>query len=221
MSLVPTRYHGLWQRTLYAEPARGEPDRVDDTTQVFWLQAGDWHADLRVPADRRDFTGIESLPACRRDQLEWLAGLTAFAGITRVQGPFCTWHRLVDLSPGLDKDIGVMRFIDDDTLEECHPSGRYREIWRRLTTLASAEPIVERNAAGLPCWLQYGDHAMAIDDRTPADNAPDLLAEPAGLDTAALQERLAVNIRYARRRDQAWEVQLSTWPWQENRPLMT
>ena len=220
MSLVPPIYHGLWQRTLYAEPAQGEPEHIDDDTQVFWLQAGDWHADLRVPANRPDFAGIDSLDECSRDQLQWLAGQTAFAGITRVQGPFCTWHRLVDLSPGLEKDIGVMRFIDDDTLEECHPSGIYREVWRRMSVGERPEPIVERDASGLPRWLQYGDHAMAIDAGSTVEHEPDLFAHPSELSTAALKARMAVNIRYVRRRGATWEVRLSTRPWQEKRPLV-
>ncbi|ERJ17761.1 hypothetical protein SSPSH_003445 [Salinisphaera shabanensis E1L3A] len=220
MDHVPQIYHGLWQRTLYAEPANGEPTFVDRDTQVYWLQAGDWHADLRVPTDRPDFTGQESLAACGRDQLEWLASQTAFAGITRVEGRFCTWHRLIDLSPGLNKDIGVMRFIDDDTLEECHPESTYREIWQRVTARDSAEPVVELDAAGLPRWLQYGDHAMAIQPRPAIAGEHDLLAAPAQCTTAELHARAAVNIRYATQHDDAWQVALSTLPWQENRPLV-
>lgn len=217
MSHVPTHYHGLWRRTLYAEPAAGEPVFVDRDTQVFWLQAGDWHADLRVPADRPDFAGIDTLAGCGRDRLVWLACQTAFAGITRVEGRFCTWHRLVDLAPTLDKDIGEMRFIDDDTLEERHPGGLYRELWQRLTPAGSAEPVVRLDATGLPRWLEYGDHAMAIVPRREPSPNHDLLAAPERLSGAALHERTGLEISLARRTSDGWHVTLSLWPWREGR----
>jgi len=212
---VPTIYHGLWQRTLYAEPAEGEPAFVDRDTQVYWLQAGDWHADLRVPADRPSFIGVSTIDDCSREQLLWLARQTAFAGITRVEGRFCTWHRLIDLSPGLEKDVGVMRFLDDDTLEERHPDGRYREVWAGVTRAAPSEPIARFDNDGLPVWLQTGNYAMAITPRRAVIASHDLLADPATLADAELAQRAAVEISFAKRRDDGWRIALSTLPWRE------
>jgi len=212
---LPTVYHGLWQRTLYAEPAEGEPAFVNRDTQVYWLQAGDWHADLRVPADRPGFTGVSTIGGCSREQLLWLVRQTAFAGITRVEGRFCTWHRLVDLSPGLEKDIGVMRFLDDDTLEERHPEGRYRELWSRVTTANQPEHITRCDRDGLPVWLQTGNYAMAITPRRAVTASHDLLADSATLTDAELAQRAAVEISFAKRRDDGWRIALSTLPWRE------
>ena len=61
---------------------------------------------------------------------------------------------------------------------------------------------------------------MAIDAGSAGEHEPDLLANPFALSTAALKARMAVNIRYVRRRGAAWQVRLSTRPWQENRPLV-
>ncbi|MES1930013.1 hypothetical protein SADO_12184 [Salinisphaera dokdonensis CL-ES53] len=219
MGHVPLRYHGLWQRTLYAEPANGEPTYVDRDTQVYWLQAGDWHADLRVPGERPDFSGVGSLDDCSHEQLIWLAGQTAFAGITRVEGHFCSWHRLVDLSPGLEKDLGVMRFVDENTLEERQPVGRYRELWSRVSQNRKAEPIVQFDADGLPAWLEYGDHAMAVTARAGIAPAHDLLADPATLTTTVLRERTALEISFAERADDGWQIRLSTLPWLEGRSI--
>mgnify|MGYP001228711045 FL=1 len=215
MGRLPTVYHGLWQRTLYAEPAEGEPAFVNRDTQVYWLQAGDWHADLRVPADRPGFTGVSTIGGCSREQLLWLVRQTAFAGITRVEGRFCTWHRLVDLSPGLEKDIGVMRFLDDDTLEERHPEGRYRELWSRVTTANQPEHITRCDRDGLPVWLQTGNYAMAITPRRAVTASHDLLADSATLTDAELAQRAAVEISFAKRRDDGWRIALSTLPWRE------
>lgn len=223
MGHVPARLHGVWQRSLYAEPADGEPAYVDRDTQVFWLQAGDWHADLRVRADRSDFSGIASIEHCSRAQRIELAGQTAFAGITCVEGAFCTWHRLVDLGPGMDKDIGAMRFIDDDNLEERHPRGLYRELWQRLPVAANVQPIVRFYDNGLPRWLEYGDYAMAITPRTTIGADHDPLADPATLDEAALCERLSLCIEFARREPSTggWRVVLTTHPWREGQRTET
>ena len=216
MSHVPTRYHGLWQRSLYAEPAEGAPVFADRDTQVFWLQAGDWHADLRVPADRPDFAGVATLADCDRAQLVWLARQTAFAGITCVEGRFCTWHRLVDLAPTLDKDIGEMRFIDENTLEECHPRGLYRELWQRVTLAHTVAPRAHFDETGLPRWLEYGDHAMAITPRVALDSAHELLAGAETLSKTSLRARAAVEVSLAHRTPAGWHVRLSTWPWRED-----
>ncbi|MEC7295571.1 MAG: hypothetical protein VXV78_05130, partial [Pseudomonadota bacterium] len=103
LPIVPEQYPGGWQRMLYAEP-HTPPYRVTDTTtQVVWLQGHQWHADLRIPADAPDFSGIQSLEECSRSQLEWLASLTAFTGLTQIEDGICTWHRFQDLCPSLEK----------------------------------------------------------------------------------------------------------------------
>ncbi|GAB3675972.1 hypothetical protein [Salinisphaera aquimarina] len=217
MGHVPPIYYGLWQRTLYAEPADGEPTFEDRDTRVLWLQAGDWHADLRVSTVRPDFTGVSSLADCGRNQLIWLARQTAFAGITRVEGRFCTWHRLVDLSPGLEKDIGEMRFIDYDTLEECHPRRRYREVWRRVSPRIDTQPVVRLDDTGLPVRLVFGDHAMFITPRDGLVKDHDLLTMPTALTSEQLTQRAALTLSYAERRGEQWLIRLSTWPWMEDR----
>lgn len=156
MSAVPERYRGLWRRRCYVEPGRGAPAVADTSTRVLWLQTALWHADLRIPAAMPDFAGIARLADCDRARLLAIAGLTAFAGRTLVAGRLCTWHRLVDMAPGREKDIGAMRFLADGTLEECHPAGRYREHWEKSPPEADSTEIVYLDGHGLPVWLQRG-----------------------------------------------------------------
>ncbi len=209
-------YQGLWQRKLYAEPADGPPVFEDETTQVYWLQCGPWHADLRVPADRPDFDGITGLDDCNHEQLVWLASQTAFAGRTVVEGRLCTWHRLIDLSPGLDKDIGEMRFVARDTLEERHPLGTYREIWQRVPHSKPTEPLIELDRSGLPRRLEYGEHAMSIASRGTTDDEHDLLAPARELPALYLAQRLSAGISLSRQSEGRWQTLLSTAPWQED-----
>lgn len=211
---VPSVYHGVWWRTLYAGED-GEGLHIEDrSTRVIWLQTAFWHADLRVPKNRPDFTGVMSLDSCDRDRLVWLAGQTAFAGLTRVEGRFCTWHRLLDLSPGLEKDVGEMAWLGSGTLEERHPQGRYIEHWQQQPA-GSSNQLVHLGTGGLPRWLQFGDHAMSIVPRPALPQAHDPLAVPQALDDAALRLRAGLEISYARHEDTGWRIELSTHPWRE------
>jgi hypothetical protein len=215
---MPPVYHGVWQRTLYAG-AGDEGRHIEDRTpRVIWLQTAHWHADLRVPADRPDFVGVMSLEECNREQLVWLASQTAFVGLTRIEGHFCTWHRLLDLRPGLEKDIGEMIWLDDGTLEERHPQGHYIEHWEQQPA-GSGDEQVRLGPDGLPRWLQFGDHAMSIMPRPAMPETHDLLATPGSLKTSALRLRTGLEISYAQRTGDGWKIVLSTHPWREEQIL--
>ncbi|MGM0831706.1 MAG: hypothetical protein ACQEUK_02620 [Pseudomonadota bacterium] len=211
---VANRYRGVWQRTLYAEPATSPYQQADTISRVFWLQGQYWHADLRLPATLPDFSGITCLTSCDHAQLEWLASLSAFAGITQIEGELCTWHRYQDLCPGLERDVGLLRWIDDDTLEERHPTGRYVEHWQRLTSDIPNE-TVRTDERGQLCWLQLGDYAMAITPR-PANIHADTLFTPLNrLADETLRWRASLCFDFLQRTQAGWQVVLSTQPWRE------
>ena len=208
---TPTEFRGVWKRTRYAELAQPPYQYTDTGTQVVWLQGAQWHADLRLPARHDALAGIEHLGACSRAQLEWLAHLTGFVGITQIDGPVCTWHRLQDLNPSLEKDVGQLAWLDDHLLEEQHPHGRYVEHWQRQCTPDQRE-LVRTDAQGRLRWLQIGDHAMAITPR-PASGHHDSLYTP--LEKAsddALRWRASLCMDYLERDGQGWQIRLSTHP---------
>lgn len=124
---VPAKYWGLWQRTLFA--TSGSMDR---SSRVYWLQTSSWHADIRIPADRPDFTGATSLADCSGEQLSWLAQQQGFAGITVVTGDQCEWKRVIDFQPPSGKrDIASMQFAHPDKLLEYGIEDKYSEAWER------------------------------------------------------------------------------------------
>lgn len=218
---IPREFRGVWRRTLYAEPAAQPYQQADTTTQVVWLQGEHWHADLRLPANGPDFSGISSLEECDRRQLKWLAGLTAFAGITQIEGErnssLCTWHRFQDLCPGLEKDVGLLQWINDTTLEEQHPHGQYVEHWQRLSNDVVEDVIQDER--GQLRWLQIGDHAIAITPR-PAGNASDLFSSLSTTDDDTLRRRASLCFDYLQRSQQqhsqeGWQVVLSSQPWRK------
>lgn len=221
---IPGEFRGVWRRKLYAEPAAQPYQQADTTTQVVWLQGEQWHADLRLPADSPDFAGITCLDDCDRPQLEWLAGLTAFAGITQINSELgvCTWHRYQDLSPSLERDVGLLGWIDGNILEERHPHDQYVEHWQRLSNDVVEEVIQDEQ--GQLRWLQIGDHAIAITPR-PAGNAADLFSSLSTADDHTLRWRASLCFDYLKRSQQqhsqdGWQVVLSTQPWRVGERLL-
>lgn len=221
---IPREFRGGWQRTLYAEPATEPYQQADTTTQVVWLQGQYWHADLRLPANGPNFSGINRLEACNRAQLEWLASLTAFSGITQIEGGrseglykepskgLCIWHRYQDLCPSLERDVGLLRWIDDITLEERHPKGLYVEHWQRLSSNADEEEC-RCDEQGNLRWLQIGEHAMAITPRTATANLAALFEPLSSLTEDALRWRASLCFDYLQHSQEGWKVVLSTQPW--------
>src|SRR5665811_2075142 len=125
---VPSNYWGLWQRTLLATS-----DYHDASSRVYWLQTSSWHADIRIPAHRPDFTGIMSLAGCSGEQLSWLAEQQGFAGITVVTGDQCEWKRAIDYQPPSGKrDIGRMLFEHPGKLLEYGLEDVYSETWEKI-----------------------------------------------------------------------------------------
>ncbi|HAA46136.1 MAG: hypothetical protein XD36_0055 [Halomonas sp. 54_146] len=228
---TPQAFRGVWRRTLYAEPATkssatkssatkssaNDPyQQADTTTQVYWLQGKHWHADLRLPTDSPDFAGITGLHDCNRRQLEWLAGLTAFAGITQIEGEQCVWHRYQDLCPSLERDVGLLRWIDSGTLEERHPNGRYVEHWvkhRQQLANAAVEEVIQIDEQGYLRWLQIGDHAIAITPRTLPANPDTLFTPVSGLTDDALRWRASLCFDHLQHSKNGWQIKLSTQPW--------
>ncbi|WP_249978866.1 hypothetical protein [Vreelandella olivaria] len=216
LPVVPGRYQGAWQRTRYAEPASPPHHRADTTTRVAWLQGKQWHADLRLPTNGPDFTGITCLEACDRHQLEWLASLTAFAGITQIEGSVCTWHRFQDLCPSLERDVGQLIWMDDNIIEERHPTGCYVEHWQRLTRQPARE-VIHTDEQGQLRWLEIGDHAIAITPRPLAANTENLFLPLADAADDTLRWRASLRFDYMQRSHDGWNILLSTHPWRVGR----
>ncbi len=150
---VPDAYLGVWQRTLLETPS------VRDTrSRVWWLQTPRWHADLRIPPGRPDFSRVDQLADCSDAQLAWLATQEGFCGLTQVDGDHCIWHRQVDFQPASSRrDIGRMAF-DGERVTETGVEANYLEVWERRPRSrggsAALELLGERGALpARPTWL--------------------------------------------------------------------
>ena len=152
MADVPDAYLGVWQRLLLRTP-----QAEDTTSEVYWLQTRDWHADIRVPADRPACSGKTSLAQLDHVELRGLSTQQGFAGVTEVVGDICRWHRKIDFQPsaGFD-DVGRMQFETTNRVLEFGIEQDYFEIWQRLPD-SLTNPWLD---------IRYADTGSA--DRTPS-----------------------------------------------------
>jgi hypothetical protein len=129
VSKVPKPYLGMWRRTLLEQASL-----IDTTTLVFMIQTEQYHADIRIPDARPDFSHTDGLEDCSLEQLYWLATQQGFTGITQMNGNVSQWIRDHDFQPSNDqRDIGEMTFESNDILVETGVDTEYREIWERVT----------------------------------------------------------------------------------------
>lgn len=159
---VPQHYRGLWRRVLLTAPGVH-----DDTTLVLWMQTPQWHVDLRIPVERPDCSGCSGPQDCSADQLLGLLRQEGFAGLTKVDGDLCEWHRQFDYRPNGRRDIGAMRFTPEgDALDEFGVEADYAERWERVPTADGAQAwLVDASGAVPVVWLRSGAHFMQVRPR--------------------------------------------------------
>lgn len=201
MNSVPEAYLGIWQRTLL-RTSDGVEDR---STQVYWVQTEQVHADIRVP---------RPAPLTPSER----AGQAGFAGITQVQGERCQWHRVIDFHPAGSVDIGIMHFVAPNEVHESAPDGAYVEIWERLPASVGANQAIWLEAIGDPsrqaCLLRAGDYFIFAADREhPLQPDMALGDQLHGLPACEVEALLAFEVSFGRViGDVAWQISLSTLP---------
>jgi hypothetical protein len=121
------RLAGTWRRILLVEGNGGE----DVSTEVTWLQGVRSYLDLRRPPGRPPFDGVRGLRDLDLDQVRWLAGQEAFAGVLTDRGDHVEWTRHIDLHPpGPYPDAGTLRERNGLLVEQGWHA-HYIEHWRR------------------------------------------------------------------------------------------
>lgn len=222
---VPACYLGVWQRRVLEQDSR-----LDTRSRVWWLQTAHWHADLRIPPDRPDFSGINGLQDCDDDRLAWLATQQGFCGVTEVSGARSQWHRRVDFQPDSGRrDIGQMAF-NGDRLIEVGAEADYLEVWQRLpgsqgdsAVLALADAS-DRTPAR-PTWLLIAGPWFAyVRARAGVLPAAASLAELIAArcpSRAELLDWLDFEISLGRRDGaRPWRIERSTLPFREGQVVL-
>jgi hypothetical protein len=224
MDPVPQRYLGIWQRTL-----KQDSDGSDTTTMVRWLQTHHWHADIRIPQGRPDFSQVRSLDDCNTAQLAWLAQQQGFAGITEIieteQSEICNWHRMVDYRPPRSRpDSGYMAF-DGDLVVETGVHAEYLENWIRVPDSDAGFAVLQRlHGDGKPAFPRQflmiaGDYVMHVRERAVDWPEGTPFGEMGDVDDAEKRFLLDFELSLGRRNASGWRVEHSTLPWLENKQM--
>lgn len=204
---VPPAFRGVWRRSLLAAPGVN-----DTTTQVFWMQASRWHADIRIPADRPDFGGVQSLDDCSDEQLTWLATQQGFAGITTVDRATTEthWLRQVDFQPPAEfPDAGHASF-ENGMLVETGIHTDYVEHWHLVPGSDDGFSVFRCLDDGPPAFLlTAGALVMYVRSRSVAF---DIQGWAHG---EALRRQLDFEISFGERNAGGWQIRHSTLPWRE------
>ena len=211
MAEVPEAYLGVWQRLLLRTP-----QFEDTTTQVYWLQTRDWHADLRVPLSRPNCAGKSSLAQLDNTELLGLSTQQGFCGLTEVIGDICHWHRKVDFQPPSGfNDVGRMVFETSERVLEYGVEQDYLEIWQRLPDSVE-DPWVNVSAgtdtAARMMQIGVGKYFMHVRPRAPSLPVADLEH-----DLDALRAWVDFEISFGEQTaDGTRRILRSTLPWQES-----
>ena len=214
---MPDAYLGVWKRTLLRTPV------VEDTTsQVYWMQTASWHADIRVPASRPDFSA-SALDQLTRGELLQLAKQQGFCGTTVVEGNICRWLRRHDFQPPSGaNDVGRMVFDTPDRLFEYGVEADYFEIWERVP--ASAGPSTAEQWSAQPFCLRLATGSLFMLVRPRAITLPrstSLIDFAAGKSDDALRAMLDFEISYGVQDaiHPGGRIALSTLPWKQGKAL--
>lgn len=222
---VPDKYLGVWQRS-HLETAQVR----DSESLVLWLQTGHWHADLRIPARRPDFSGITRLVDCSDEQLAWLATQQGFCGVTQVEGEQCSWHHQVDFQPAKkQRDIGRMLF-EGERIFETGIETDYLEVWNRLQRsrggTAALELLMENDEIpSRPTWLLIaGDCFIYVQGRPQQHQGTtgphSRIETKAQASRSHLLDQVDVEISFGYRYGPApWRIDHSTLPFREGQLL--
>ena len=214
---LPASWQGLWERTLLERYSPGTLTS-DRPARVFWLQTALWHADIRIPLERPDFSGTGSLEECDDQQLAFIAGQEAFCGVTRVEGVICTWNRLFDLKPDTALDVARMEFKSDELIHETGIAESYLEHWSLVAGSRDSGPVEFRVARGT-LWLRAGKWAVAVTPRGPAPAGIDIYTAVEDLPRDELFWRASLGVTLCENTGGEWIARLSTHPWLEGNIL--
>jgi len=206
---------GAWTRSNIKYPDGHE----DHTTRVYWLQGFKHYADIRLPAHRPMFEGVDSIAECNPSQIHYLLTQQGFAGVLHQHDQNFHWVRHIDFQPETGiRDIGKLTFTDatGHSMKEVGVDSPYEETWVRVDGQIEAHrDVLVMAAEGEKALLVVvGRHAIkVIDHRPPLIGAADLASLQAKRSAAEL---LDMEISYAQRLpDGHWLINASTFPWQE------
>jgi len=156
-TLSASSFVGVWQR----ESLSVENGAAYEDSNVLWVHAGDYFADLRWPK-----TGANQVQ------------ISAFAGRATWNAPRMHFDHEVDLTKEFAQDVGNLCFSEGKLIEKGQvmvedKAIRFEETWVRLTTPDETTCLVVRKSesAGAGYLVRVGNYAIAMEETDTGFNA--------------------------------------------------
>jgi hypothetical protein len=127
---VPSWLSASWERLWVINNNQGPPE---NTVNVRNIQTPTLFGDCRIPKDRPSFPDARSLADLTDKQLQTLYAQEGFSGYTTVDGYIITWHHEIDYQPPDGSvDIGRFQLAGGRNVFEHGVQSVYLEHWWRL-----------------------------------------------------------------------------------------
>ncbi len=218
----PSWMHGVWTRE-WIEVRGVRSSRF----AVQYLQTPTLFADLRLPIERPSFSRATSFADLTDAELLLLAHQRGFAGRVTAVADTITWHHEIDFQPhDGTADIGRVERVGPGQMYEHALDSSYVESWRSVASGDSAFLVVRVEQAGRleQTLLIVGDHFLYVRNRSadlPAAPSLDSLIKATHATREQIIAYLDCEFSTGRVRGGSvpWEVQASTLPWRQGRPL--
>ena len=209
---------GLWTRSLILWP----DGQSNTTTEVAWLQGSSYYIDLRLPADRPDFSAVKSLRDLTDRQIAWLATQEGFAGVLEREAQYFVWRREIDFQPqALYSDAGTLRLEADYMVEEGRDIA-YVEHWhldrQRATTPRWGIRLRDPKTTRTAMVLRVGSLFMIAVSRAQTLPPQLHLTECVSLapTRTAAQDLVDCELSLGQISEAGWTIERSSLPWREN-----
>ncbi len=226
---VPSWLAASWQRLWVINNNQGPPK---DTVNVRNIQTPTLFGDCRIPKDRPAFPDAKSLADLTDAQLKTLYAQEGFSGYTTVEGYIITWHHEIGYQPPDGTiDIGRFEILGGRNVLEHGVQAVYLEHWWRLEQSG-------RDFLGVKVMRKLGDGRQRVHEILSVSGDHFIYARNRDFDLPMANSLadLIKQEKYSRKQILAvldcevshgfvlggrcpWEVQFSTLPFKENKPL--
>lgn len=226
---VPSWLVGAWERLWVINNNQGPPE---NTVNVRNIQTPTIFGDCRVPKDRPRYPEAKSLSDLTDKQLQTLYAQEGFAGYTTTEGYIITWHHEIDYQPPDGSiDIGRFEILGGRNVFEHGVQASYLEHWWHLEDPGGyfLGVKVMRNLGNNQQRVHQilsvaGDHFIYARNRAfdlpMANNLADLIKKEKYTRKQILAVLdLEVSHGFVLGGRVPWEVQFSTLPFKEGKPV--
>lgn len=213
---VPDWLLGIWHRRwIERGGVRSNPREVE------YLQTPAVFGDVRIPADRPQFSHAASFADLSDGDLKLLASQQAMAGRTRVDGAVATWDHEISFQPeDGSTDAGRLQLSSDRIMYEHGLDGSYTEAWQ--ATPAKRFLVLQVARSGRPdrFLIVAGDRFMYVRNRRkdlPIADSLEALIATSHAGRAQIIDYLDCEFSTGTvpKGHAAWIIQRSTLPWRE------